>query len=212
MRRRAFTLIELLVVVGIIAILIALLMPVLSRARGAARDAVCRNNLRQLAAANCMYANEQHDIFVPIGGVVNVHAGPWYQCAPFMQIVTKTSINTGLVCAEAPLALSSQAIKDSYGYNAEKSINALYSVRLRRRPRVRSPYAKLMFADSVDPFLYSWGPGSYAGEVATSGVMSFRHPGGKSNVAYFDGHVSSVNVADSVNNASLWDTSVASSE
>jgi len=58
MRRHGFTLIELLVVIAIIAILAAMLFPVLSRVREAARDTKCRNNLTQLAKALTMYAND----------------------------------------------------------------------------------------------------------------------------------------------------------
>src|SRR5207248_1018349 len=60
MRQRvgAFTLIELLVVVAVIAILAALLLPGLSRARSVADSAGCRSNLRQIMLATSLYAHE----------------------------------------------------------------------------------------------------------------------------------------------------------
>ncbi len=64
MPRRGFTLIELLVVIAIIAILAAILFPVFSRAREAARKTSCASNLRQLGLASHMYAQD-HDELLP---------------------------------------------------------------------------------------------------------------------------------------------------
>jgi len=67
--RRGFTLIELLVVIAIIAILAAILFPVFSRAREKARQASCLSNVKQMALATLMYAQD-YDETLPfaIGG------------------------------------------------------------------------------------------------------------------------------------------------
>ena len=63
MKRKGFTLIELLVVVAIIAILAAMLLPALSKARERARQGVCMGNLKQLSLAWLMYANDNDEYF-----------------------------------------------------------------------------------------------------------------------------------------------------
>ena len=63
-RRRGFTLIELLVVIAMIAVLMAILMPAMKRAREQGRRAVCLNHLKTLTLGWMMYADENDDRIV----------------------------------------------------------------------------------------------------------------------------------------------------
>src|SRR3954463_5733232 len=81
-KRNAFTLVELLVVIGIIALLISILMPSLSRARMSANLVACQSNMKQVATAIHMYANEYKGVLPEMSngsraGSQGVYAETW---------------------------------------------------------------------------------------------------------------------------------------
>ena len=86
-KRGGFTLIELLVVIAVIALLMAVIIPALGKAKSYAQRIVCRNNLRQQGFAVVLYSND-NDTYVPspiaytisgTGVSTNVTiAGPWF--------------------------------------------------------------------------------------------------------------------------------------
>ena len=77
-----FTLVELLVVIGIIALLVALLMPVISRARRHTQQVSCLSNLRQIGLALIAYANENRGSFPAPAGADFTYAEDWVHWHP----------------------------------------------------------------------------------------------------------------------------------
>lgn len=81
---RAFTLVELLVVIGIIALLIAMLLPALNRAREHSQRVACASQMRQIVTAWIMYANENHGHLVPC----STNASAWVNSGNTEQSIT----------------------------------------------------------------------------------------------------------------------------
>lgn len=80
MKRKAFTLVELLVVISIIALLVSILMPALSKAREMAKFTVCSTGLRQMGLAFLQYAAGNNDRIVagntPNGVTIQAYSPP----------------------------------------------------------------------------------------------------------------------------------------
>ena len=206
--RKGFTLIELLVVIAIIAILAAILFPVFARAREKARQASCQSNLKQLALAILMYAQD-YDECLPW------HCVGWGRSSFWIQGTYPYVKNAQLsICPSYGRGIDSVQVWDgqqtvwstayggrSYGFNFELS-----GVKI---GRAQFPAELIMLADSsVCPDPRNLGacgccyiaPAPRSGCCAQNapwGRISARHNDG-ANHAFLDGHVKWLKIQENI--------------
>lgn len=129
---RGFTLIELLVVIAIIAILAAMLLPALSRARQKTQGVYCMNNTKQMALSLNMYCGDNNDRFPPNrdGGNAGKAVGDQAWVAGWLDSQAATTDNTNVLMLISHDAYPYGAFLGSYIKNpaafkcpADKAVN-----------------------------------------------------------------------------------------
>jgi len=114
---RAFTLVELLVVIGIVAVLISILLPALSRARQSGYTVKCLSNLRQLGTATVMYVND-HKQWLPYPTSTHGEQMLWYTALDrYLQDVVSNN-RTGVARERSYSAYKQCQVWDTFGRGA----------------------------------------------------------------------------------------------
>ena len=132
--RKGFTLVELLVVIAIIAILAALLIPVLLRAKASAHSATCKNRLHQIGVALQMFVDDHGNAYpyyidhdaISVQGPLQVDPGDaqwWAKLAPYYPVKwTNAAYHCpgyrGVIASGFEPASTRHAAFGSYAYNA----------------------------------------------------------------------------------------------
>jgi prepilin-type N-terminal cleavage/methylation domain-containing protein/prepilin-type processing-associated H-X9-DG protein len=180
--RKGFTLIELLVVIAIIAILAAILFPVFAKAREKARQTACLSNMKELALAGLMYAQDYDELICALDiGPDPVQYGYVRLLDPYIknaQIWVCPSGRAQTWHRNCGCGNKVNFEVSWYAFNSQLENGTGYP-----QAWIKRPSEKIWMCDSGRHCAVVWG---FADTWGNDGVSDIHNDG--SNVNYFDGH------------------------
>jgi prepilin-type N-terminal cleavage/methylation domain-containing protein/prepilin-type processing-associated H-X9-DG protein len=182
----AFTLVELLVVIGIIAVLIAVLLPALQAARAQAKSVTCLSNVRQIATAAIMYVHD-HQRYIGYPPDRKAALFPYLKQGASNQDFSDRQVWNCPSNTNLPIQAAAGLLREaSYGFNT--NLNWIRITRVRRwSETVALCDAGIKDDGTPSESTHVWPPGRSA-TSSSCRPNHLRHPKKSLSVGFVDGH------------------------